>query len=89
MQTVVNCIMLNNDNRSVETWTLEPNHMAHKQAEGVQFSDTHAGERLGSVGLWEVTTGCATHHISPDSAECLFCSKFNLFLCFDFLCHFP
>lgn len=58
--------------------------MAHKQAEGVQYSNTHAGERLGSVGLWEVITGCAKHHISPDSAECLFCSKFNLFLCFDF-----
>lgn len=61
-----------NDNWSVEIRTLEPNHMAPKPAEGAQYSDTHTGERLGSVELWEVTTGCATHHISsrPQQSAC-------------------
>lgn len=58
-----------NDNRSVEIWTLESNHMAHKPAEGAQYSNTHTGERLGSVGLWEATTGCATHHISSRTQQ--------------------
>lgn len=76
----------------VAIWTWTPNYMVHKQAEGVQYSDTHTLRRgWGSVGWREATTGCGMCHHSPVcSTECLLCSEFRLFpLVFIFLRPFP